>query len=171
MKLDALLTESEMAEFGELVQQATDSGAQAVRFWSEARGLIVIGLVSAGQLETWFASPAKSTAQAIAVQQKSATLVLNPVVCAEIARAFDHDWAKLDAWRRAAGIELETLPFEASVVAANAHAQYRKNGGQRIATLPDFFIGAHALCCGHALLTRDATRYKTYFPKLKIISP
>ena len=69
MKLDALLTESEMAEFGELVQQATDSGAQAVRFWSEARGLIVIGLVSAGQLETWFASPAKSTAQAIAVQQ------------------------------------------------------------------------------------------------------
>jgi predicted nucleic acid-binding protein len=117
--------------------------------------------------ETWF----DWSARTIAAQQKSGKLVLNPVVCAEISRAFDHDWATLDGWRRAAGIELETLPFEASVVAAKAHAQYRRNGGQRIATLPDFFIGAHALFCGHALLTRDASRYKTYFPKLKIISP
>lgn len=68
MKLDTLLSESEMAEFSKLVQQATDSGAQAVRYWSEARGFIVIGLLAAGQLETWFASPAKNTAQAIAAQ-------------------------------------------------------------------------------------------------------
>ena len=117
--------------------------------------------------KTWFDWSAK----AIAAQQGSGCLVLNPVVCAEISRAFDYDWAKLDVWRRAASIELETIPFEASVLAAKAHSEYRKNGGQRIATLPDFFIGAHALFADHALLTRDATRYKTYFPKLKIICP
>ncbi len=117
--------------------------------------------------KTWF----NWSAQAIAAQQRTGSLVLNPVVCAEISRAFDYDWAKLDAWRRAASIELETIPFEASVLAAKAHSEYRKNGGQRIATLPDFFIGAHALFADHALLTRDATRYKTYFPRLKIICP
>ena len=117
--------------------------------------------------KTWF----DWSAQAIAAQQGSGCLVLNPVVCAEISRAFDYDWAKLDVWRRAASIELETIPFEASVLAAKAHSEYRKNGGQRIATLPDFFIGAHALFADHALLTRDATRYKTYFPRLKIICP
>jgi len=117
--------------------------------------------------ETWF----DGSAQAIAAQQRTRFLVLSPGVCAEISRALAYDWAKLDGWRRAASMELETIPFEASVLAARAHAQYRRTGGQRIATLPEFFIGAHALFAGHALLTRDATRYKTYFPKLKIISP
>ena len=95
MKLDSLLSASEMVEFNELVQQAAAGGAQAVRFWSEARGLIVIGLLSAGQLETWFASPAKNTAQAIAVQQvvlhgiSQASHVLSSVLTGASAIASD----------------------------------------------------------------------------------
>jgi predicted nucleic acid-binding protein len=37
--------------------------------------------------------------------------------------------------------------------------------------LPDFYIGAHAAVRGMTVLTRDARRYKTYFPKLHLIAP
>ena len=67
MKIENILTVQEMATFAELLQEAAQSGAGAIRFWSEARGLIVVGLVADGELQTWFASPAQNSAQAIAV--------------------------------------------------------------------------------------------------------
>jgi predicted nucleic acid-binding protein len=45
------------------------------------------------------------------------------------------------------------------------------SGGLRERTPPDFFIGAHAVVAGHRLLTRDAARYRSYFPDLDIMSP
>ena len=48
---------------------------------------------------------------------------------------------------------------------------YRRKGGVKTAPLPDFYIGAHAQSAGLALLTRDAKRYSTYFPKVTLISP
>src|SRR5256885_59806 len=55
--------------------------------------------------------------------------------------------------------------------AARAFTAYRKRGGKRSAPLPDFFIGAHALVEGLTLLTRDARRYRTYFPRARLIAP
>ena len=63
------------------------------------------------------------------------------------------------------------VPWEAAFLAAKCFAQYRKRGGTRTRPLPDFFIGAHAAVAGMALLTRDPRRYRTYFPKLKLIAP
>jgi predicted nucleic acid-binding protein len=37
--------------------------------------------------------------------------------------------------------------------------------------LPDFFIGAHAAVSRIALLSRDARRYRTYFPTVALIAP
>jgi predicted nucleic acid-binding protein len=63
------------------------------------------------------------------------------------------------------------LPWEAAFLAAKCFERYRRRGGVRTSALPDFFIGAHAAVAGMTLLTRDARRYRTYFPKLKIIAP
>jgi hypothetical protein len=64
-----------------------------------------------------------------------------------------------------------SLPYEAAFRAGQAFVQYRRQGGDRRSPLPDFFIGAHAEVAGLTLLTRDAARYRSYFPKVKLITP
>jgi predicted nucleic acid-binding protein len=65
----------------------------------------------------------------------------------------------------------EPLPWEAAFLAGKAFLEYRHAGGARRSPLPDFYIGAHAAILGYSLLTRDARRYRTYFPTLKLICP
>jgi predicted nucleic acid-binding protein len=71
----------------------------------------------------------------------------------------------LDLYRR------EHLPYEAAFLAGKAFWRYRQAGGLRNSPLPDFYIGAHAAIAGYRLLTRDQTRYRTYFPTLELIAP
>jgi predicted nucleic acid-binding protein len=68
-------------------------------------------------------------------------------------------------------IELEAIPFEAAFLAGKCLVEYRKRGGSKSSPLPDFLIGAHASVAGYRLITRDAARYRTYFPKLQIVTP
>lgn len=63
------------------------------------------------------------------------------------------------------------VPREALFLAGKAFQTYRRQGGVRTGVLPDFFIGAHAAVSGMTLLTRDATRFRTYFPTVQLISP
>ena len=70
-----------------------------------------------------------------------------------------------------AGYVREPLPWTAAYLAGRAHARYRRAGGSRRSTLPDFFIGAHAAIERMALLTRDTSRYRAYFPTVELISP
>jgi predicted nucleic acid-binding protein len=95
-------------------------------------------------------------------------LVVNPIIYAELAPRFPQI-EELDA--ALAGYLRKPLPWAAAYLAGRAHARYRRAGGTRRSTLPDFFIGAHAAIEGMALLTRDAGRYDTYFPTVELISP
>jgi predicted nucleic acid-binding protein len=61
--------------------------------------------------------------------------------------------------------------ISAGFVAGRAFVEYRRQGGVRTTPLPDFYIGAHVAVGGLKLLTRDARRYTTYFPKLALIAP
>lgn len=55
--------------------------------------------------------------------------------------------------------------------AGKAYAQYRRNKGQKLNVLPDFFIGALAEVEKAPLLTRDPKKVGTYFPSVEIITP
>jgi predicted nucleic acid-binding protein len=95
-------------------------------------------------------------------------VVVNPVVYAEVSIGFDRieelDEALPEAVR-------EPLPYPAGFVAGKAFLTYRRGGGTKTAPLPDFYIGAHAAVAGYRLLTRDVRRYRTYFPRLKLLTP
>ena len=63
------------------------------------------------------------------------------------------------------------IPRAALVAAGQAFVAYRRAGGARASTLPDFFIGAHALVLEAPLLTRDEGRFARYFPMLVLLRP
>lgn len=97
-------------------------------------------------------------------------LFINDVVYAELSVRYERI-ELLDDFVSKAGLEMVGLPRPALFLAGKAFAQYRKAGGARSGVLPDFFIGAHAAVSRLSLLTRDAGRYRTYFPTVELISP
>lgn len=94
----------------------------------------------------------------------------NPIVYGEIAPAFLTEIA-LENWVSVTGFRLVELPVATAWPAAQAFAKYRKSGGTRTMPLPDFYIGAHAQIAGLTLISRDAARFRTYFPSVPLIAP
>lgn len=110
------------------------------------------------------------SSSALASAADDGPLFINPVIYAEVSMRFSRiedieealppsDYGRL------------TLPWESAFLAAKAFLDYRRNKGTRSSTLPDFFIGAHAAVADLRLLTRDVTRYRTYFPTVRLTSP
>jgi predicted nucleic acid-binding protein len=97
-------------------------------------------------------------------------LVVNPVVYAELSVGFDRI-DKVDAFLGETGIQMIELPRAALFLAGKAFQGYRARGGTKTGVLSDFFIGAHAVVAGLGLLTRDARRCRSYFPKIVLITP
>jgi predicted nucleic acid-binding protein len=106
---------------------------------------------------------------ALAEAAESSLLAINPIIFAEVSVGFD----RIEDLEAALPEELqrEELPWDAAFLAGKTFLAYRRRGGTKHAPLPDFYIGAHAAVRGHTLLTRDASRYRSYFPKLSLIGP
>ncbi|NBO42007.1 MAG: PIN domain-containing protein [Betaproteobacteria bacterium] len=101
---------------------------------------------------------------------KPGQLAINMVVYAELS-AYPTEHKLLDGFLATLSIQVLDLTRPAALLAGKAFRQYRQSGGTKTGVLPDFFIGAHAEAEKFKLLTRDAGRYKTYFPKIKLICP
>lgn len=97
-------------------------------------------------------------------------LVINPVIYAEVSVRYSRIEDLDDALPKTM-FDREAIPYEAAFLAGKSFLAYRRRGGTRQSPLPDFFIGAHAAIAGYRLITRDAARYRTYFPKLPLITP
>ena len=97
-------------------------------------------------------------------------LAINALIYAELSAGY-RSIQELDAVLNDSDLKRLPLPYEAGFLAGKAFVKYRRAGGQKRSPLPDFYIGAHAETSGLRLLTRDATRYRKYFPKVELIAP
>lgn len=106
----------------------------------------------------------------LAAAAEAGPLYINPTIYSEVSIRFTSVEALEDAlpsrdYRR------EPLPWAAAFLAGKVFLDYRRNKGTKSATLPDFFIGAHAAVADLELLTRDMVRYRTYFPTVSLRAP
>jgi len=98
------------------------------------------------------------------------TLYINSIVYSEISIGFN--WIEdLESAIIGAGLQMLDFPKEALFLAGKAFLKYKKKRGARSSPLPDFFIGAQAAVLNIALITRDVSRYRSYFPTVNLISP
>lgn len=103
-------------------------------------------------------------------QSKIHRPVINSIIYAELSLTFSTHEA-LDEVIGEMHLDVVDIPRQALFLAGKAFAQYRRRGGQKQNVLADFFIGAHAAVLQYPILTRDSRRYRSYFPRLKIIDP
>ena len=109
------------------------------------------------------------SAAAISSSADEATLVINPIIYAELSVGI----ASIEQLDQFLGEDFrrDPLPWDAAFLAGKAFLQYRRRGGIKTAPLPDFFIGAHAAVRQMPILTRDPKRYASYFPTVCLIEP
>lgn len=105
-----------------------------------------------------------------ASRASGARLLIVPTIYAELSAGYPTKDA-LDRMVETLLLDYEETDREGLFVAGHAFKRYRHRGGKRRSPLPDFFIGGHAQVKGYSILTRDAKRYKTYFPEVAVIAP
>lgn len=101
---------------------------------------------------------------------KHSRLLVNPIILAEIS-VLAENAGEVEELEFCLNLVRVQLPWDAAFLAGQAFRAYRRRGGNKSSPLPDFYIGAHAKAAGLTLLTRDAARYRTYFPGLHLIAP
>lgn len=97
-------------------------------------------------------------------------LYINSIVYSEISIGFKRI-EDLESAIAKAGLQMLEIPKEALFLAGKAYLKYKKRKGTKRTPLPDFFIGAQAAVQNLDLITRDVSRYQSYFPAVKLITP
>jgi predicted nucleic acid-binding protein len=97
-------------------------------------------------------------------------LIINPIIYAELSLTFSSVEA-LDRVLAGMVLPVVEVPKPALFLAGKAFVQYRRRGGQKSNVLADLFIGAHAAVARLPVLTRDAQRYQSYFPSVRLVTP
>jgi predicted nucleic acid-binding protein len=97
-------------------------------------------------------------------------LAINDIIFAELAAGFA-SIGEIEEFIRDGGFTHASMPHVALFEAAKAFQRYRAAGGMRLGVLPDFFIGAHAVAANAPLISRDAARFRFYFPGILLIAP
>jgi predicted nucleic acid-binding protein len=98
------------------------------------------------------------------------TLYINSIVYTEVSVGFGKI-EELESALHKGGFQMLEIPKEALFLAGKVYLKYRENKGIKRSPLPDFYIGAQAAVLGLDLITRDITRYQTYFPTVRLICP
>ena len=98
------------------------------------------------------------------------SLYINSIIYSEISIGFELI-EDLEFAITKAGFQLLEIPKEALFLAGKAYTKYKRRKGVKSTPLPDFFIGAQAAVLDLELLTRDVSRYQSYFPTVKLIAP
>lgn len=97
-------------------------------------------------------------------------LAINIIVFTEVAFNFDSR-GQLEDTLAHLEIDLLTIPCAAAFEVSQVFRKYRQNKGIKKSPMPDFYIGAHAKHLNAPLITRDESRFSTYFPGLELITP
>jgi predicted nucleic acid-binding protein len=98
------------------------------------------------------------------------TLYINSIVYTEVSVSFERI-EDLESALHKGGFQMLEVPKEALFLAGKAYLKYREGRGTKKSPLPDFYIGAQAAVLGLDLITRDVSRYQTYFPTVRLICP
>jgi predicted nucleic acid-binding protein len=102
-------------------------------------------------------------------------LLISPVVYAELLAYPRATETYVDGFLSDTGITVDfQMEWAVWVDAGRRYARYadqrRKSGlGEPKRLLADFLIGSHALLQADRLMSLDTTRYKRYFPELKLV--
>ena len=125
---------------------------------------VILDIVTEDQ--KWFSWSSRTLAH----YAETSILVINPIIYAEVSVGFERI-EDVEVVLSHQHFRRDQIPWEAAFLAGKCFLEYRRKGGDKRSPLPDFFIGAHAAVSKMPLLTRDISRYQTYFPKLKIFAP
>lgn len=101
---------------------------------------------------------------------KSNTLVINTMIFTEVAFNFDSAQGLIQVLDNL-GIQIREIPLPAAFEVSRIFTRYRKNKGTKNSALPDLYIGAHAEFLSAPIVTRDVSRYRTYYPNVKLVTP
>ncbi len=125
---------------------------------------VIIDILSVGsEWHTWSLN---------ALERRSADgpTIITDIIYAELSAGYA-SLSEVEIIVRDFDLVVAHLSRQALHLAGRAYARYRAAGGPRANLLPDFLIGAHASVMGLPILTRDARRYRSYFPDVEIIAP